>query len=157
MVSRKVSCHTGIVCEGMANIRSRFSRSKPALRRMSYDLNTIARECTRPKRSSKSSSSDCTPMEMRVTPPSRRSFALSADTVAGLHSTVHSFAPSSPRRLMASKSVSHCRRFKIDGVPPPKKIVCGVRSSATNSSSRTNPATNRSTVSPSGACEKNAQ
>src|SRR6266849_4076863 len=46
----------------------------------------------RPKRSSNRWSSDCTPIEIRFTPKSRHSFALSRETVAGLHSIVHSEA-----------------------------------------------------------------
>src|SRR5947209_8297331 len=96
-------------------------------------------------------------MEMRLTPCERSSFALSNETVAGLHSTVHSAAPSKSRRSMALNIVSHCRRFSSDGVPPPKKTVRGLRSGAINSNSRTSALTYRLTSSPFEGSEKNAQ
>ena len=45
------------------------------------------------------------------------------------------------RRSIALKMASHCRRFRSDGVPPPKKTVCGFNSAATISISAINACT----------------
>src|ERR1041385_2253116 len=94
---------------------------------------------------------------MRFTPYDRRSVALSSETVAGLHSTVHSAAPSKSNRSIALRIVSHWRRLRSDGVPPPKKMVRGFRSGATNSNSRTSALTYRLITSPLEGSEKKAQ
>ena len=90
----------------------------------------------RPSRLSSPSSSDCTPIEMRFTPCSRRSLTFSAETVAGLHSTVHSAAPSRSSRSIAPRMRRHWAVLSSDGVPPPKKTVRGLSDGATNSISR---------------------
>ena len=62
--------------------------------------------------------------------------AFSVETVAGLHSIVHSSAPKRSNRSIASKILRHCSRLRIEGVPPPKKMVLGFTDGATNSISQ---------------------
>ena len=92
-------------------------------------------------------------MDIRFTPNFLNRFAFSEETVAGLHSTVHSSAPSKSRRSMAFMIRRQLSKLSNEGVPPPKKTVLGFKEAETSSSSSIRASTYLDICSPLEASE----
>ena len=126
-----------------SSVRRQSSTDSPAAPKIRSRLNVVeagladqrdrarhrVRVVLRPSAASTCGAIDCTPSEIRVTPPARYAASSAGVTVSGLHSTVTS-APSA--RGIASRTATSSSAGSSDGVPPPKKTeVAAPRPSAT--------------------------
>ena len=82
------SCHASMVWSGRPKIKSRFRFLNPAFRIIPTARSACSKVCSRFSRDSSSSWADCTPMEMRFTPPWRRVRSRDGVTLSGFTSTV---------------------------------------------------------------------
>ena len=123
---RMSATHCSSVCPSAPKMRSIEKCGKPASATRSIASSVALGEYLRPSVRSVFSSKLCTPIEILLAPASLRAANFRGVAFAGAISTVHSSVGKSPFFSKARRSFSMCVSERIDGVPPPQNIVCGV-------------------------------
>ncbi len=109
------------VCSGRPKMRSADTRGMPERSAPTMAARAPPESCRRPRNFRRASSSDCTPIESRLTPTSSSARARSSSSDVGLHSTVTSRSSVHPEaRPDPGEHAPELAGAQRLGVPPPK-------------------------------------